>query len=93
MAAWVGRGQRGSRAARAAVDEIECREQKRHTAQPHQPTVFHHPPKRDTLEAAQKKRGIAEGGQATANIGNDEDEKDQMMAAETTIVEAQPRSD
>src|SRR2546427_13089901 len=65
-------------------------EQHPNPEQPHRPALLDDPPKGDSLEVAKKERGIAHRREAAANIRNDENKKDDVVARQAIFVHSQP---
>ncbi len=80
----------------AEINEIhheKDRQQQAHANQPHRPAVLRHPPERDALQETEKQRRVADGRQAAARVGDDEDEEYDVMGRHAMLVHPDPRAD
>lgn len=80
-------------AERAAVVEVEHREDQADRGQPSEGDVLDQPEERHAAQVAEKEWRIADGCECTADIGDHEDEEDDVKAAEADLVHPDVRAD
>ena len=76
-----------------AVHDIKNRQQHADARRPHRPAIFRDPPERHALQIAEKQRRVADGRKAAADVGHDENEKDDVMRRDAVLVHPNPRAD
>ncbi len=59
-------------------------------SEPHGEAAARSPPEWDAHEVAQKERGVADGGEAASDVGDDKDEEDNVVGSDAVLVHAQP---
>ena len=76
----------------ALIKGIENDQQRSHGDSPGDPTLLHHPPEGNPPEVAEKKRWVANGREATADIADNENEKDDVKSRDTVFIHTNPRA-
>src|SRR5215471_18977518 len=71
------------------VHDEEHRQQDADRGQPDGPAVGRHPPERDALEKAKKEWRVAYGSEAPADVGDKEDEEDNVVGGQAVFVHPQ----
>src|SRR5882724_3917068 len=75
------------------VDDQEDREQETNRQRPQRPHMLAYPPEGDAFEVPQEEWGVADGGERAADIGDDENEEDDVVGLDVAAIHAQERAD
>jgi len=72
------------------VHNVKNPQQQTGGGQPHQPPLFHDPPERDALQKTEEQRRIADGRKPAADVGDEKNEKNNVVRRNPGLVHADP---